>query len=164
MNRGWKPGGRRRGGRGCGESALDIRQPAGRAIHELGAAHGAFGMAGDGNDVEAVHELAGQAVERARAGGDPSIIEFLTYRWMEHCGPGSDIELNYRSAEELAEWQARDPVARYRERLIESQVLTRSDHEGYVADIEAEVDQAVAFAKDSPFPEPDALDRFVFPA
>lgn len=144
-------------------SALDIRQPAGRAIHELGAAHGVFGMTGDGNDVEAVHAVAGQAVGRARDGSGPSIIELSTYRWMEHCGPNSDIDLNYRSAAELAEWQARDPVARYRDSLMEDQVLTHSDHDGFVADIAAEVDQAVAFAKASPFPEPDALDRFVLP-
>lgn len=144
-------------------SALDIRQPAGRAIYELGAAHGVFGMAGDGNDVEVVHALARQAVERARGGNGPSIIEFLTYRWMEHCGPNSDIDLQYRGAEELAEWQARDPVARYRERLMADQELTQLDHDGYVADIDAEIDQAVAFAKASPFPEPEALDRFVFP-
>ncbi len=144
-------------------SALDIRQPAGREIHELGAAHGVHGVVGDGNDVEIVHTLAKEAVEGARDGGGPSIIELLTYRWMEHCGPGDDTGLGYRDAGELAEWRARDPVACYRRRLLEMQILSQAVHDDYSAEIDSEIEQAVAFAKNSPFPEPDALDHFVYP-
>lgn len=144
-------------------SALDIRQPAGRSIHELAVAHGMPGMAGDGNDVEQVHHLTGQAIKRAHAGDGPTLIEFATYRWMEHCGPNDDIGLNYRSAEELADWQSRDPVARYRETLVQDGVLTPAVHEGYESEIAAEIEESVAFAKTSAFPDPAALAQFVFP-
>jgi pyruvate dehydrogenase E1 component alpha subunit len=77
-----------------------------------------YGMPGervDGMDVEAVHEAARRAVERARAGEGPSLLEGLCYRY----GPNTsnDDDSRYRSREEVAEWRSRDPLPRVRERL-----------------------------------------------
>jgi pyruvate dehydrogenase E1 component alpha subunit len=144
-------------------SALDVRQPD-RPIHALAPAHGLHALHGDGNDVDVVRDLGGQAVARARRGEGPSLIEFATYRWREHCGPNEDLELRYRSVEEFRAWQARDPVRVYRDRLTASGELTDAADKAMAAAIAAEIDAAVAFAKASPFPAPDALARFVYPS
>ena len=118
---------------------------------------------GDGNDVETVHALAADAVSRACKGGGPTLLEFATYRLMEHCGPNGDLDLDYRSAEEFTAWQARDPVATYRNRLTSDGTLAAGTHERVAAEIARELDDAVAFAKASPFPTPDQLARFLYP-
>lgn len=145
-------------------SALDVRQPAGRPIHALATAHGMLGLVGDGNDADVTYRLGGEAVTRARRGDGPTIVEFATYRWREHCGPNDDIDLNYRSAAEFAEWQARDPVRLYRNRLADEGILSHSANAAMAGEIAAEIDKAVTFAKASPFPGPDALARFVYPS
>jgi TPP-dependent pyruvate/acetoin dehydrogenase alpha subunit len=144
-------------------SALNVRQPEGRPIHRLAAAHGMAGFQGDGNDADVTCQLAGEAVLRARRREGPSIVEFATYRWREHCGPEEDIALNYRSATEFAEWVGRDPVRIYRERLAAEGLLTHAVDASLEAEIAREIETAVAFAKASPFPKPDALARFVYP-
>lgn len=143
-------------------SALDVRQPD-RPIHALAPAHGLQGVYGDGNDVDVVYDLAAEAVARARKGDGPTLIEFATYRWREHCGPNGDLELNYRSAEEFAAWQARDPVNTYRQRLTATGMLSAPAETAMAKTIAGELDAAVAFAKSSPFPAPEALARFVYP-
>jgi len=144
-------------------SALDIRQPE-RPIHALAPAHGLLPMSGDGNDVDVVHDLAAGAVARARRGEGPSLIELATYRWREHCGPNGDLELKYRSEEEFATWEARDPVRVYRDKLTTAGELTVPADKTMTSAIVSEIDEAVAFAKASPFPAPDALARFVYPS
>ncbi len=144
-------------------SALDIRQPD-RPIHALAPAHGLLPLHGDGNDADVVHDLAAQAVAHARRGEGPSLIELATYRWREHCGPNGDLELKYRSEEEFAAWQARDPVRTYRDRLTAAGELSAPADKAMSTAIASEIDEAVAFAKASPFPAPDALARFVYPS
>lgn len=144
-------------------STLDVRQPD-RPIHALAPAHGLHALHGDGNDIDVVYDLGGQAVARARRGEGPTMIELATYRWREHCGPNGDLELNYRTAEEFATWQARDPVRVCRDRLGATGELSASADTAMNTAIAAELDEAVAFAKASPFPAPDALARFVYPS
>jgi pyruvate dehydrogenase E1 component alpha subunit len=120
-------------------------------------AHAVRGVGVDGNDVVAVYDVAREAVERARRGEGPTFIEAKTYRWREHVGPNFDIELGYRTQAELDLWMARDPVARHARRLETLGILSAADRAVVEADVEAEVERAVRFAKASPFPEPDAL-------
>jgi pyruvate dehydrogenase E1 component alpha subunit len=143
-------------------SALDVRQPD-RPIAALGPAHGVVARQGDGNDVEAVHRLAGEAVARARAGEGPTLIEFATYRWMEHCGPNGDVDLGYRSEAELAAWKQHDPVGAYRALLSAKGVLSDDVETHLRQRIEQEIDAAFRFAKASPFPPPSALASHVYP-
>ena len=137
-------------------SGMEIRQPD-RPISALGLAHGMPGERCDGNDAVAIHAVAGEAIARARSGDGPTLIEAMTYRWPEHCGPGDDIALGYRSGAELAEWKARDPIARLALQQP-SEVLA-----GLRANAVAEVDEAVAFAKASPYPDPSELGKNVLP-
>ena len=97
-------------------SALDVRQPD-RPIADLGKAHGVAALKGDGNDVEVVSRLAAEAIGRARNGGGATIVELMTYRFLEHCGPNTDSNLKYRTDAEVAEWKSRDPVSTFRRRL-----------------------------------------------
>lgn len=108
----------------------------------------------DGNDVLAVQEAASRAIARARAGGGPSFIEFKTYRISTHFSgdPGG-----YQPKAEVDAWKQKDPIDRFKTVLIEQKVAT----EGQLADVDssviAEVEDAVAFAQELPFPTPDAL-------
>ena len=120
-------------------------------------AHGLPGVSVDGNDVLAVYEAAAHAVARARAGDGPTFIEAKTYRWREHVGPNFDVELGYRTQAELDAWMARDPLLRHARILETSGVFTAAERLALDREVEAEVADAVRFAKASPFPEPAAL-------
>ena len=71
-------------------SALSVRQPAHRTVKEIGPVHGVEALAGDGNDIDTVWQLAEYGVHRARNEMQPVLLEFFTYRWKEHCGPKED--------------------------------------------------------------------------
>ncbi|MEK7444428.1 MAG: thiamine pyrophosphate-dependent dehydrogenase E1 component subunit alpha [candidate division NC10 bacterium] len=115
------------------------------------------GVIVDGTDAVAVYRAARTAVARARKGGGPTLIEAKTYRWREHVGPNFDIDLGYRTQAELSRWMAKDPVTRLARRLLRAGVLPAARRQAIEAAVEAEVADAVAFARSSPFPEPESL-------
>ncbi|MBI3320389.1 MAG: thiamine pyrophosphate-dependent dehydrogenase E1 component subunit alpha [Candidatus Omnitrophica bacterium] len=143
-------------------SPLSVRQPAGREIVDTGCAHGVESHQADGNDAVAVYELARRAVEKARQGDGPTFLEFKTYRWREHCGPNDDVDLGYRTKAEVDAWKARCPIRRLEDRLLADGVLTPPDIEQLTRRIEAEFAEALAFAKASPFPEPQELSSHLY--
>lgn len=143
-------------------SPLSVRQPAGRAIADLARGHGIVSRCGDGNDVEEVHALSGEAVAHARGGHGPAFLEFATYRWFEHCGPLDDEQLGYRPPGELTAWKGRDPLSRYAERLKSRGTLDEAEIAAMRQVILDEIDEAVAFAKSSPFPSRDELAAHLF--
>jgi len=126
-------------------------------IFQRAAAHGIPGQRVDGNDVIAVYEGVAQAVRRARLGQGPSLIECRTYRWREHVGPNDDTHLGYRSLEEITQWKARCPIARWSHRLNAEGLLSSGQMAQWTAEITQELDAAVACAKQSPFPRIDDL-------
>ena len=132
-------------------SPLSVRQPPHRTISELAAGHGIRTSAGDGNDVEAVHQIADEACVSIRDGDGPAFIELSTYRWREHCGPNFDNDLGYRNAEEFEEWRVGDPIEVMAERFLWSDRETVSDG------IREEIRAAVAFAKGSKYPDPETI-------
>jgi len=134
-------------------SPLSVRQPAGRPVHRLAAAHGVDSRQGDGNDVEQVRAMTQDAVGQIRSGAGPVFLEFATYRWREHCGPNFDNGLGYRTEEEFARWRALCPIERLRRRGIENGSLSEADIERWSDEIRAEFAAAVAYAKASPWPE-----------
>jgi len=108
------------------------------------------GIVVDGNDVIAVYETIQSAVDRARRGEGPSLIELVTYRFRTH-GEGG-VEL--RPSDELEKWRTKDPVLLYREKLMKSNVLTKQVAEEIDKQVRSEIEEAVTFAELSPFPEP----------
>jgi TPP-dependent pyruvate/acetoin dehydrogenase alpha subunit len=132
-------------------SVTAVEHPAaGRA-----AAYGLDSVIVDGNDADAVYRLARSTIARARAGGGPALIEAKTYR---HSGHSRADPAKYRPAGELEEWLKRDPVTRYRERLVADGVA-----EAALRDIEAAcvraVDEATEGAKASPPSSVDVVEH-----
>jgi TPP-dependent pyruvate/acetoin dehydrogenase alpha subunit len=119
-------------------------------------AYGCHGQFVDGNDVLVVYEATRRAVERARHGRGPTLIEADTMRMRGHA---EHDDMKYVSAELLEEWKAKDPIARYEKRLLEQKLASEADLIAVTATIEKQLDADVAFAEQSPFPEAEsALD------
>ncbi len=116
-------------------------------LYRYTEAYGIPGVRVDGNDVRAVHEAATDAAARARKGDGPTFLECLTYRFLEHCGPNEDLYLDYRSAEEVDRWRAREPLERAKDLVSETEAA-ELDRE-----IASRIDAALEFARSSPFPE-----------
>ncbi len=143
-------------------SPLSVRQPPGRQVFEHAASYGLPSFQADGNDVERVEALVTQAVERARRGDGPTFIEFMTYRWREHCGPNYDDHLGYRDEAEFESWKQRCPLTTLESRLVSQGLLAAGDIAAFRAAIETELDQAFALAREGAFPAPDMLYRHLF--
>jgi pyruvate dehydrogenase E1 component alpha subunit len=138
-------------------SPLSVRQPEGREIFGLAKGLGVESYQGDGNDVIEVYKLAEKATYKARCGGGPTFLEFKTYRWREHCGPNYDNDLGYRTESEFQEWKQRCPVEKLKKHLLGNGILCNQDISHIVSKLEAEIEDAVAFAKESPFPKEQIL-------
>jgi len=133
-----------------------------RAPDEIAARGAAYGIPAesvDGNDVLAVYEAAGRAIERARSGGGPTLLECRTYR---QCGHSRSDPRTYRTKAEEEEWAGRDPIKRMGERLLGQGLATQSVLDQIEKDVTAAVDDAVAFAEASPAPEPEEALQHVF--
>ena len=128
-------------------------------VESLAARADAYGMPGecvDGNDAPSVLEATRRARERALAGDGPTLIECMTYRWRGH---GETDPQHYQPAEEIAAWKARCPIARLSGSLRTSGELSDAELEDLRASAAAIVTEAVRFAEESPWPEPEeALD------
>ncbi len=112
----------------------------------------------DGNDVLAVYEVAREAVERARAGEGPTLIEAKTYRMTAHSS--DDDDRRYREREEIEEWRRKDPILRFERYLLQNGVLDEERKEETSAEITAEVAEASEYAESAPFADPEeALER-----
>lgn len=120
-------------------------------------AHG-FGMPGvrveDGQDVQGVFKASKAAVDRARAGDGPSLVEVVTYRFNEH-SEGLRLSVDYRDAEEKAAWMARDPITLFRNHLTANNIATEAALDQMEDEVIREVEAAVEFTNASPYPEPE---------
>src|SRR5690349_18878984 len=125
-----------------------------------GASYGVAGVEVDGNDVEAVARAAGEAVQRARSGGGPTLIECKTYRTRPHSEGMGDY--TYRTREEVAAWRERCPIKRFRGELLQGQQVTAPELDALDAEIQAEVTAASAAAEQGPWPDPAAAATHVF--
>lgn len=113
----------------------------------------------DGNDVLAVYEAAAAAVERARRGEGPSFIEYKTYRIAAHF---TGDPAAYQPKADIAAWQQKDPIARFRAVLLEQKIATAEQLEQMDSVIVAEVADAVTYAQESPWPSAESLHQDVF--
>jgi TPP-dependent pyruvate/acetoin dehydrogenase alpha subunit len=111
------------------------------------------GITVDGMDVIAVAVATIEAMERARNGKGPSLIECKTYRFREH--GEFDIDTSYRSKDEVERWRKRDPIELFRERLLDEGVASTEELEAIDDEMEEEVEAAAEWALASPFPEAD---------
>ncbi|MDP2948257.1 MAG: thiamine pyrophosphate-dependent dehydrogenase E1 component subunit alpha, partial [Chloroflexota bacterium] len=125
-------------------------------VADRAEAYGFPGITVDGNDVVAVYQATKAAVERARRGGGPSLIEARTYRLVPHSS--DDDDRRYRSREEVEEWRGKDPLPRLKAYLQLLGALSHEQDDEIHRRVAREVDDATDFAEQSPYPQPeDAL-------
>src|SRR6185437_7819269 len=131
-------------------------------IASKAASYGMPGVAVDGNDVFAVWLAMKEATERARAGEGPTLIEARTYRTVGH-HEGDPVVGTYRTQEEIDAWVKRDPVAMWRQRLVDDfGVATAEELAAIDARIEKTIEEALEFARSSPEPDPSTVRRHVY--
>jgi TPP-dependent pyruvate/acetoin dehydrogenase alpha subunit len=120
------------------------------------AAYDMPGVIVDGNDVLAVRAAAREAGARAREGEGPTLLECKTYRWHFHA-MRAVVPPETRAADEIAGWKGRDPIARLEWHGLDRGLLSAGEVAAIRASVKADLDAAVAFAEQSPFPDPKDL-------
>ncbi len=125
----------------------------------------AYGMAGtslDGNDVVEVYTKTKEAVRRARAGEGPTLLDCITYRFFGHFTGDPGRGITYRSKEEMDQWLNRCPIKEFRKRLIQEKIMTEETGKEIEANVNASIEEAVQFAKESSFPSPEEAVQDLF--
>jgi len=128
-------------------------------VSDRAAGYGMPGVVVDGNDVMAVAETCAEAVDRARRGKGPTLVECKTYR---QCGHSRSDPRGYRSREEEQEWLKKDPIPRFEKWLLESKHTSDDNLNQIREKVEKEIDEAIAFAESSPLPDPATTYTDVF--
>jgi pyruvate dehydrogenase E1 component alpha subunit len=121
-------------------------------IADRAAGYGIPGVVVDGMDVIAVYEVVNEAVARARRGEGPTLIEAKTYRFRGHFEGDSQV---YKPKAEVEEWRKKDPLPGFKKQLIEMRILTEKEAGEIDQEMVEEMDKAVKFAEESPFPDPE---------
>lgn len=135
---------------------ISMHQSRHQAIQDVADRAVAYNMPGvvvDGNDVLAVYEAAKEAVDRARNGQGPTLIECKTYRHRGHFEGDPTV---YRDKEEVKEWLQKDPIPRLVEFMLDNNVVTEEEIKKIDEEIAAEIEEAIKFAEESPFPPVEA--------
>ena len=128
-------------------------------VADRAAAYGIPGQVVDGMDVRAVYGAAGEAIKRARQGEGPTLLECKTYRFAGH----SRFEpAGYRPKEEVEAWKQRDPIPMFRHWLLQSLQVSEAELQEIDSVVAKEIEAAVAFAEQSPDPEPSDYTRYIF--
>jgi len=132
------------------------------SIAKRAAGYNVPGITVDGNDVLAVREAAGRAVDRARRGEGPTLLENMTYRRRGHFEGDPQ---KYRNQAEVAEWEKRDPLLRFASVLKKEKILTGKREKEIDQQVDGELQEAVAFAEQSEWPRPEEAleDMFINP-
>jgi TPP-dependent pyruvate/acetoin dehydrogenase alpha subunit len=128
------------------------RQMAVENIADRAIAYAMPGEIVDGNDVLAVYETTGLAIDRARAGIGPTLVECRTFRMTGH---SAHDDAGYVPKELFEEWEKKDPIFRYQQILIQEEIVARAEIDQLQRQIVEEVNQAVEWAEKSPFPDPE---------
>lgn len=127
-------------------------------ISERSKSYGMPGITIDGNDLVEVYGTVGKAVEKARGGGGPTLVEAKTYRWYSHFVGEPD---NYRQPEEVKKWKKNDPIARFEKHLLEDKHIDKEALNAIHNGIKKEIADAVKYAEESPYPPKEDALKFV---
>ncbi len=132
-------------------------------IADRAAAYAIPGVLVDGQDVIAMYEAVTEAVARAREGQGPSLVEGRTYRYQDHSlGLGRIVRDPYRDDAEVEEWKRRDPIDIHKARLLEQNIATQEEIDQVENEVKAQIEEAITFARESPYPEPSDLFEDMF--
>ncbi len=128
-------------------------------IADRAAGYNMPGTIVDGNDVEAVYVATCEAVDRARHGGGPSLIEAKTMRMMGHAiHDGAE----YVPSDLLAKWEKKDPISRYQAKLLAEEVADKVELDEIRQRAVVEIEDAIEFAETSPYPDPDSVEEGIY--
>jgi len=142
-----------------GMSTSTERSTAVKNVADRASAYSMPGVIVDGNDFAAVAEASFKAVERAKRGDGPTLIESKTYRIRGHSRSDRN---RYRTKEEIESWQARDPILAFEAELAALNLVSADEAAAIRAEVEAEITAAIAFAQASPSPSPAEVTRYVY--
>lgn len=140
-------------------------QTARQAVTDITARPKAFGIPAykvDGRDVVDAYLKAKQAVETVRAGRGPAFIECRAYRWRGHSGAGDALKDKYRKPDEWDEWINCCPLRQYEKLLLDNNILTDKISDAVNSQIDTEIDAAFDFAYESPLPEKNELEKYLY--
>jgi len=143
--------------------AISVAQWRSQPIKDIAIRAASYDMPGavvDGQDVLAVYDAVRESVERARSGEGPTLVECKTYRYTGH--GVSDPGTAYRAQEEIDEWKKRDPIILFRERLEGEGIMTEEETQSIEAVVQRSIEEAIEFARKSPFPSLDEIDQHVY--
>ena len=141
---------------GYGEYTPQKNHQAITDVADRAAGYGMPGVVVDGMDAVAVYEAAGAAIERARRGDGPTLLECKTYRFFDHVGVRG-MGLSYRTDEELQEWQKRDPIHLFEAQLAQAGILDQAGAAALHDAVSADVKAGIEFAEASPLPDTSTL-------
>jgi pyruvate dehydrogenase E1 component alpha subunit len=113
-------------------------------------------------DVLSVYEAVSEAVERARKGQGPTLVECKTYRFRGHHEGDPRKGETYRTRQEMDEWERRDPITQLGDRMIKDRKVTQAELDAIKKETMKEIEDAVAFAKESPSPKPEDVTSYLF--
>ena len=132
-------------------------------IADRAAAYAIPGVLVDGQDAIAMYEAVSEAVARARSGQGPSLVEGRTYRYYDHSlGLGRIVRDPYRPESEVEEWKKRDPIDIHKARMLEQNIASQAEIDQVENEVKAQIEDAVTFARESPYPDPSDLFEDMF--
>ena len=138
------------------------RQPKNRDIIKIANSFGIEGSRMDGNDVENIFYKTKKFISKIKKTGNPILLEFSTYRYLEHCGPNNDDNLNYRSKREIKYWKNKCPIETYKFKLEKNNLLSKNELDSFSNKINKEIDRSFNFAKNSKFPSVHTLKQHIY--
>lgn len=141
---------------GYGEFTSQERHQVIKDVADRANGYGMPGVVADGMDAVAVYEAAGEAIARARRGEGPTLLECKTYRFFDHVGIRG-MGVVYRDDDEVTQWRKRDPIDMLEARLAEVGILSPEEADTVRERTAFEIESAIEFAQNSPFPDPSAL-------
>ena len=142
-------------------SPLSARQPHDQ-IYKRAEGYAMPGLQADGNDVLGVYGKAKWAIERARRGEGPTLLECRTYRWKGHVGPDCDYEQGCRPKEELESWMDKCPIDTFKNQLVAKKILSEETYHSMVREIDSQLESAIRSAREGAFPGPDEVFQDVY--
>lgn len=116
----------------------------------------------DGNDVLKVYGAVGKAVEAARKGKGPTLVECMTYRFRGHFEGDPNLGERYRTKKEMEQWMAKCPIKRFKKTILDRKLASKKELEKMENDVRQQVEDAMAYANASPFPEGEETLEDVF--
>jgi len=129
-------------------------------VAERAATYGMAALAVDGNDVLEIYHAAGEAIARARAGQGPTLLECRTYRTRAHAEGMRDA--GYRTLEEIDSWKKRDPIASWKQRVLEAGLAEEAELDAIEREAKELAEDAIEFAKNSPYPDPATVMNHIY--